>query len=77
MPKVTRRLRLRFRDSNGRIISFTVNPPKEPVSVSDAKALMDLIIISNTFYTYTGGAIVEKLDVQLHTEEIEPVTEFG
>ena len=77
MPTVNKRLRLRFRDSNGRIISFTVNPPKEPVSVSDATALMNMIISTNTFYTYTGGAIVEKVDVQLHTEEIEPVTEFG
>ena len=73
---VRKRLVMRFLDSNERIVSFTINPPAEPVNLADVEELMDLIIASNTFYTYTGGAIVEKVDVRLHTEQIEPVAEF-
>jgi hypothetical protein len=73
---VTKRLRLRFRDSNDRIVSFTINPPAEPVNLADVEELMDLIISTDLFYTYTGGQIVEKVDAALHTAEVEPVGEF-
>ncbi len=73
---VTKRLRLRFRDSNERIVSFTINPPAEPVNLILVEELMDLIISTNLFYTYTGGQVVEKLDAALHTAEVEPVGEF-
>lgn len=73
---VTKRLRLRFRDSNERIVSFTINPPAEPVNLVHVEELMDLIISTDLFYTYTGGQIVEKLDAALHTAEIEPVIDF-
>ena len=73
---VTKRLRLRFRDSNDCIISLTINPPAEPVNMTDVNELMDYIISSNTFYTYSGGHLVEKLDVSMHTEEVEVITEF-
>jgi hypothetical protein len=73
---VRKRLVMRFIDSNERIVSFTINPPAEPVNLADVDELMDLIIASNTFYTYTGGAIVEKVDVRMYTEQIEPITEF-
>ncbi len=58
---VTKRLRLRFRDSNERIVSFTINPPVEPVNLADVEELMDLIISTDLFYTYTGGQILKKL----------------
>ena len=73
---VTKRLRLRFRDSNNRIVSFTINPPAEPVNMAHVEELMNLIISTDLFYTYTGGQIAEKLDAALHTEEIEPVIDF-
>jgi hypothetical protein len=73
---VRKQLVLRFRDSNERLVSFTINPPAEPVDLSAVEELMDLIIASDTFYTYTGGSIVAKVDVRLHTEQIEPVAEF-
>lgn len=72
----TKRLRMRFRDSNERLVTITVNPPVEPVSLADVNTLMDLIIASDIFYTYTGGRIVEKVDVRLHTEEVEPLGDF-
>jgi len=67
---------MRFRDSNDRLISFTVNPPVEPVDLQDVETLMDLIISTNIFYTYTGGSIITKVDVKLHSEEIELVANF-
>ena len=57
---VTKRLRLRFRDSNDRIVSFTINPPAEPVNLADVEELMDLIISTDLFYTYTGGRLLKK-----------------
>ena len=72
----TKRLTMRFRDSNDRIVSFTVNPPVDPVDLTEVDALMDLIINTDTFYSYTGGAIVAKIDVQLHTEEIDALAEY-
>jgi fumarate reductase subunit C len=73
---ITKSLRMRFKDSNNRLVTFTVNPPVMPVNLADVEALMDLIIETNTFYTYTGGSIVTKVDVKLHTEEVEPLTDF-
>ncbi len=62
-------LRMRFLDSNERIVSFTVTPAKTPVVVSDVTDLMDLIITTNAFYTYTDGDIVSKVDAVLITTE--------
>ncbi len=73
---ITKSLRMRFKDSNERLVTFTVNPPVIPVDMADVEALMDLIIETNTFYTYTGGSIVSKVDVKLHTEEVEPLIAF-
>jgi fumarate reductase subunit C len=73
---ITKSLRMRFKDSNNRLVTFTVNPPVMPVNLADVEALMELIIETNTFYTYTGGSIVTKVDVKLHTEEVEPLTDF-
>ena len=69
-------LRMRFRDSNGRIVSFSVSPPLQPVDVQDVDDLMDLIISSNTFFTYTEGNVVEKVDALLITVAGETVMEW-
>ena len=69
-------LRMRFRDSNGRIVSFSVSPPLQPVDVQDVDDLMDLIISSNTFFTYTEGNVVEKVDALLITVAGETVIEW-
>ncbi|RQD73134.1 MAG: DUF2922 domain-containing protein [Candidatus Syntrophonatronum acetioxidans] len=68
-----KRLRMRFRDSNDRVVSFTVNPALTPVNESDVLALMDLIINSNSFYTFTGGDIISKVDAILYTIEEEEI----
>jgi len=76
MSITTKRLRMRFRDSNERIVSFTVNPPKLPVNVGDVEDFMDEVIATNAFYTWTGGDIVEKLDAALHTDVVDTIADF-
>ncbi len=76
MTTTVKRLQLRFRDSNGRIIGISFNPPKEPVNLSDVDEVMDLVLSSNMFYTFTGGDIVEKHDVRLYTAEYETLENF-
>ncbi len=76
MAITTTRLRMRFRDSNDRIVSVTVNPPKVPVNGSDVAEFMDQVIATNVFYTWTGGDIVEKVDAKLHTDVTEEIAEF-
>ena len=68
-----RRLRMRFRDSNDRLVSFTVNPALTPVEEIDVLALMDLIISSSAFYTFTGGDIISRVDATLYTIEEEEI----
>lgn len=73
---LTKRLVMRFLDSNGRRVTFSVNPPKEPVNLARVEELMDLIIATDTFYTFTGGSLVAKVDVRLFTEVVEELEEF-
>ena len=69
-------LRMRFRDSNGRIVSFSVSPPLQPVNAQDVEDLMALIISSNAFFTYTEGNVVEKVDALMITVAGETVMEW-
>ncbi len=69
-------LRMRFRDSNNRIVSFSVSPPVQPVALKDVEDLMDLIISSNAFYTYTEGDVIEKVDALLISVAGETVIEW-
>lgn len=74
---LSKRLRMRFRDSNGALISFTVNPPVTPVKETDVAGQMNLIISSNAFYTWTGGDITEAVDAVLYTVETEEIVVAG
>ncbi len=67
-----KRLRLRFKDSNDVIVSFTINPAHTPVDENDVLDQMNRIINTNAFYTWTGGNIVAIEDATLiSTEETE------
>lgn len=76
MPSTTVRLRMRFRDSNDRIVSFSVNPPRLPVNTADVSDFMDQVIATNAFYTWTGGNIVEKVDAVVHTAVTDTIADF-
>ena len=69
-------LRMRFRDSNDRIVSFSVSPPQQPVEAQDVDDFMNLIVSSNAFFTYTDGDVVEKVDAMLITVAGETVMEW-
>ncbi len=77
MPAERVSLRMRFRDSNNRIVSFTISPPQQPVDLVDLEAIMQLIVDSNAFFTYTEGDVVEKLDAQLISVTDETVADWG
>ncbi len=66
-------LRLRFRDTNDALVSFTITPAHTPVDSGDITELMDLILSTNAFYTYTGGDIDRKVDALLIAREEEEV----
>ena len=70
---VTYSLRLRFRDTNDALVSFTITPAKVPVDTYDITELMNLILSTNAFYTYTEGDIHKKVDALLVATEEEEV----
>lgn len=69
-------LRMRFRDSNDRLVSFTVSPPVNPPVIADVTDMMNLIVSSNAFFTYTEGDVVEKVDAQIITVTGEVIEEW-
>ncbi len=70
---VTYSLRLRFRDTNDALVSFTITPALVPVDTDDITELMNLILSTNAFYTYTEGDIHKKVDALLIATEEEEV----
>ena len=70
---VTYSLRLRFRDTNDVLVSFTITPALVPVDTDDITELMNLILSTNAFYTYTEGDIHKKVDALLVATEEEEV----
>ncbi len=70
---VTHSLRLRFRDTNDALVSFTITPAQVPVDTDDITELMNLILSTNAFYTYTEGDIHIKVDALLVATEEEEV----
>ena len=70
---VTYSLRLRFRDTNDALVSFTITPAQVPVDTNEVTELMNLILSTNAFYTYTEGNIYKKVDALLVATEEEEV----
>ena len=70
---VTYSLRLRFRDTNDAQVSFTITPAQVPVDTNEVTELMNLILSTNAFYTYTEGDIYKKVDALLIATEEEVV----
>ena len=70
---VTYSLRLRFRDTNDALVSFTITPAQVPVDTNEVTELMNLILSTNAFYTYTEGDIHKKVDALLIATEEEEV----
>lgn len=54
-----KQLQLRFRNEEGRIVTFTLDAPIEPVNVAEVNEAMDEVLQENAF-TSTGGSLVSK-----------------
>lgn len=67
-----RQLQLRFRNVAGRIVTFTLDAPKEPVNVTDVNEAMDEIIQENVF-TSTGGDLVSKHSARIVERTVDEI----
>lgn len=67
-----RQLQLRFRNVAGRIVTFTLDEPKEPVNVADVNEAMDEIIQENVF-TSTGGDLVSKHSARIVERTVDEI----
>lgn len=68
-------LELKFTNTEGKIVTYSLEKPNEPVDPAAISAVMDEIISQNAFIT-SGGDLVAKHSARLvdrNTEEIELV----
>ena len=54
-----RQLELRFLNTDGRIVTFTLDDPKEPIDAEEVNGVMDEVLAENAF-TSSGGELVGK-----------------
>lgn len=67
-----RQLQLRFHNEAGRMITFTLDAPKEPVDVTEVNGAMDEILTENAF-TSTGGDLVSKHSARIVERTVEEI----
>lgn len=67
-----RQLQLRFRNEEGRIVTFTLDAPKEPVDVTEVNHAMDEILEENAF-TSTGGDLVSKHSARIVERTVDEI----
>lgn len=67
-----RQLQLRFRNEDDRIVTFTLDAPKEPVDVTEVNDAMDDILEENVF-TSTGGDLVTKHSAQIVERTVDEI----
>lgn len=67
-----RQLQLRFQNEEGRMVSFTLDAPKEPVDVSEVNEAMDEILDTNAF-TSTGGDLVSKHSARIVERTVDEI----
>ncbi|WP_026907572.1 DUF2922 domain-containing protein [Paucisalibacillus globulus] len=68
-------LELKFENMDGKIVTYSLEQPIEPVDPAAVAAAMDTIIAENAF-TSSGGNLVAKKSariVERHVEDIELV----
>ncbi|MUK87363.1 DUF2922 family protein [Ornithinibacillus sp. L9] len=68
-----KKLELKFENEDGKIVTYTLDKPVEPVDPAAVSAAMDEIIAQNAF-TSGGGNLVAKKSarvVERYVEEVE------
>jgi len=67
-----RKLELKFTNEDGKVVTFSLENPIEPVDPSAVSAAMDTIINENAF-TSTGGDLVEKHSARIVENTVEEI----
>ncbi|AIF44598.1 MULTISPECIES: DUF2922 domain-containing protein [Virgibacillus] len=67
-----KRLELKFDNYDGKVVTYTIDNPKEPVDPAAVNAAMDEIITQNAF-TSGGGDLIAKKSARLVEQTIEDV----
>jgi len=67
-----RQLQLRFQNEEGRMITFTLDSPEEPVDVEQVNLVMNEIIDENAFLT-PGGELVKKHSARIIERTVEEI----
>ncbi|WP_249870778.1 DUF2922 domain-containing protein [Oceanobacillus saliphilus] len=67
-----KKLEMKFTNQDGKIVTYTLDKPVEPVNIANVHAAMDEIITQNAFTT-TGGDLVEKKSARLVERIVEDI----
>jgi hypothetical protein len=65
-------LELKFENTDGKIVTYSLEQPKEPVDPAAVAAAMDTIIAENAF-TSSGGNLVAKKSARVVERNVEDI----
>ncbi|WP_087974769.1 DUF2922 domain-containing protein [Oceanobacillus rekensis] len=67
-----KKLEMKFTNQDGKIVTYSLDKPIEPVNVATVHAAMDEIIAQNAF-TSNGGDLIEKKSARLVERIVEDI----
>ncbi|MGJ9459993.1 MULTISPECIES: DUF2922 domain-containing protein [Oceanobacillus] len=67
-----KKLEMKFTNQDGKIVTYSLDKPIEPVNVASIHAAMDEIIAQNAF-TSTGGDLIAKKSARLVERIVEDI----
>ncbi|MFS0751228.1 DUF2922 domain-containing protein [Oceanobacillus sp. 1P07AA] len=67
-----RRLELKFTNQEGKVVTYSLDQPIEPVDTNAINAAMDTIISENAF-TSSGGDLIEKHSARIVERTVEDI----
>ncbi|MFC4025040.1 DUF2922 domain-containing protein [Oceanobacillus longus] len=67
-----KKLEMKFTNQDGKIVTYSLDKPVEPVNIASVHAAMDEIIAQNAF-TSTGGDLVAKKSARLVERIVEDI----
>ena len=67
--ETTKKLVMSFKSTLGRVVSISVDDPREDVTEAEIKAVMDMIVEKNIF-TPNGADIVETIEAKVIVTDI-------
>lgn len=67
-----KRLEMRFKNEDGKTVTYTLDDPVEPIDETAVNAAMDVVIAQNAFGS-SGGDLVEKLSARIVAQQVEEI----